>query len=356
MKILIVGQFGEESFGLHIKEGLEIIGHEVVRCVPFYKEYRPSKRNHLMNRLDRFITSNALFASKMLRNIVMKRIIKEITTIDSDIIICTGDYFIKDEVKKIKKLTNSKIVMWYPDHLMNFGRSFFMTAEYDALFFKDPYIVKNLVNIYSKNAFYLPECFSTKRHVPVEYNKNDANEYNCDIAMIGNLHSFRVPLLELISDFNLRIYGASSPWWLNIDKIGSYHSGKYLAYEDKSRGIKYAKISLNTLYFGEIEGVNVRTFEIAGMGGFQIVQHKQGISELFEIDKEIVTYSSIDELREKLIFYLSEDNKRKEISDASRKRAWSDHTYEKRLQRLINITISRDNEISFEDRIDYKVF
>ena len=68
-----------------------------------------------------------------------------------------------------------------------------------------------------------------------------------------------------------------------------------MAYEEKSKAIKYAKINLNTLFIGEVEGVNVRAFEICGMGGFQILQKKPGVNDLFTEGKEVITYTSVDE-------------------------------------------------------------
>jgi len=352
MEILIVGQFGIESMGIHIKEALENMGHKVICCVPFRNESNNMlKKYTFVNSIFRAIGTNMLYSTKEVRRFALKRVLSAISSHKADLIICTHDYFLPEEINKIKKDTGARIVMWYPDHIMAFGRAFFMTAGYDALFFKDPYIVKNLRDIYSMNAYYLPEAFSRTKHAPVQYNNEDEKKYKCQIAMIGNLHSFRVPLMQCLNKYDLKIYGIGNPWWLNIEDLKKNYTGEFLAYQEKAKAIKYSEISLNTLYFGEIEGVNVRTFEIAGAGGFQISQYKSGIASLFDINNEIVTYKTIGELYEKIDYYLSNEKERKKIATAGLKRAWRDHYYEKRLTRLINMTFKES--VNKEDYLSY---
>ena len=88
----------------------------------------------------------------------------------------------------IKNTFNLKIVIWSPDSIASIaaGKSHFFNAPYDALFFKDPYIIKNLSQILRLNAFYLPECFNPHKHVYDR--KYDLSEYSCDITTAGNLH------------------------------------------------------------------------------------------------------------------------------------------------------------------------
>lgn len=340
MKIVLVGQFGLESFGLHIRDSLVEMGHEVVACIPFYEENIHGKRKKISvaTKIKKSFQDKLLFSGRKTRDRIMKRIMSVILNTECELIICTKDYFLDYELQAIKDKIHAKIVMWYPDHIVSFGRASFLCAGYDALFFKDLYIVKNMRKIYKRPAYYLPECFNPIRHPLVEENAADRERFACEISMIGNLHVFRVAILEQLIDFDLRIYGTANPWWLNIDLIKNKYTGQYLAYEDKSKAIRYSKINLNTLYIGEVEGVNVRAFEIAGMGGFQILQNKSGISDLFEIDKELVTYDSIEELREKARYYIEHDEERETIAKAGLERAYKDHTYVQRLTRLINMT------------------
>lgn len=353
MKVGIVGQFGTESLGLHIKENLTNMGHDVVSCVSFFPENKGKRKakRALFDKIYRAFNDKLRFTNKKCRDFVMGRVIQQICSNELDLIICTKDYFLDYEIEKIRTKTGAKIVMWYPDHLMNFGNAAFINAGYDAMFFKDPFIVRNLREVYEIKAYYLPECFSPIRHQRVSYNANDEKAYQCEISAIGNIHTFRANILQKLVNYDLKIYGLSGPWWLNTCKLKNSYTGRYLAYTDKAKAIRYSKININTLYFGEIEGVNVRAFELAGMGGFQILQNKPGINQLFEIGKEVVTYNSMNELREKIDYYLHHNEEREEIANNGYERALLCHTYEKRLTRMINITFSKD--ITYEESYDY---
>ena len=354
MEITVVGGFDIENFGLHIAENLVHMGHKVHR-VASTKRHDAFNRYGKLNSILRVVDRQMHYASAKTRAFVEKPILREICGYPSDLIITTFDYFRREELDIIREAQpDAKIVMWFPDHLKSFDRAFFMTAGYDALFFKDPFIVKNLYDIYEMNVFYLPEAFSKLRHtVTADFEKRRA-EYDCDIAMIGSQHSFRVPLLEKLLDFDIKLYGVGNPWWLNTDKIKKFYTGRFAADHEKANAFCGAKIALNTLYFAEIEGVNVRAFEIAGSGGFQIVQWKPGLADLFVLDQEVVAYHTAAELREKIIYYLQHPEERKQIALAGQKRAWAEHSYEPRLQRLLDMTFAA--AASTRDvRLDYHI-
>jgi len=60
--------------------------------------------------------------------------------------------------------------------------------------------------------------------------------------------------------------------------------------------------------------------------------------EFFEEDKEAVYFSSIDELVDKLRYYLHHDNKRVQIAERGYKRVTlNKHTYKDRLQQILNL-------------------
>lgn len=355
MKIVIIGQFGIEAFGLHIKENLEAMGHNVISTIPFAEDESEMMYHiHKLFKIQTYIKRSLLFASPKLRKCVLKHIFSKINSRKCDLIICTYDYFLKDEISEIREKTGAKVVMWFPDHPGRLDRETVINAEYDAIFYKEPYLVRQFNNIYGLNVFYLPEAFSVLRHIPTrELSQEKIKEYRCDIASIGSLHSARVPILEKLVKYNLKIYGSKGPWWLRTNNLVQYHTGKFLAYNDKADAIKYAKISLNTVQPTEFEGVNVRTFEYAGAGGFQLMQYKKALPDLFEIDKEVVTYKTADEMIEKIEYYLQHKAERIKIAQAGKERAWKDHDYQKRLTRLINMTFK--GNITKEDRYDYHI-
>jgi hypothetical protein len=83
--------------------------------------------------------------------------------------------------------------------------------------------------------------------------------------------------------------------------------------------------------------VSDRLMESTGRGAFTIFPYIKGIEELFEIDKEIVTYEfeNFAELRRKIDYYLSHDDEREAIRRAGHERTKRDHTYLKRWETIL---------------------
>jgi len=100
--------------------------------------------------------------------------------------------------------------------------------------------------------------------------------------------------------------------------------------------------SLISLGFTNSKGINqikARTFEVPGAGGFLLTQYAKGLERYYEIGNEIETFSSIKELKEKICFYLSNYEKRDLIARQGFQKTLCEHTYEKRLNEVIDFAI-----------------
>lgn len=89
---------------------------------------------------------------------------------------------------------------------------------------------------------------------------------------------------------------------------------------------------------GEYAG-NMRLFEATGVGTCLLTDHKKNISEIFEADREIVTYKNVDECIEKTLWLLNHDREREEIALSGQKRVLKEHTYYNRAQQLNDIIL-----------------
>lgn len=79
---------------------------------------------------------------------------------------------------------------------------------------------------------------------------------------------------------------------------------------------------------------NMRMFEATGMGTCLVTDSGKNMYDLFEPNEEVVTYNSIDECIEKLIFLRNNINYAKEIGKRAQNRVLKFHTLKKRCQLL----------------------
>ncbi len=82
---------------------------------------------------------------------------------------------------------------------------------------------------------------------------------------------------------------------------------------------------------------NMRLFEATGVGAMLLTDEKVNLGEMFEVDREVVTYRTHEECLEKIRYYLSHDRERQAIAEAGQKRTLSDHTYRNRLAEFVEL-------------------
>lgn len=343
MKIAIVGRFGAEEVGLHIYETFKRMEHTPYK-IQFGPKLNESKnnRNTLKRKIKEKLFNSFLYSKEKIRDYVLKGILKEIVSIQNlELVLCTYDWLSFKEIQFIKEHTGAKIILWFPDGIINLGRCLFMNAGYDSLFFKDPTLVKRLKDVYQMNAYYLPECFDPDSHKKIEFSEKDKEKYECDISFIGNLHANRLPIIEKLIEldkYKIKIYGAKAPFYLKIsDKLKKCYTGKYILDIEKSKAIKYSKINLNTVHLGEMDSINVRAFELCGAGGFQMINYRKSLDDLYKINRELVIYETFEELVEKIDYFLENPERRNEIAVKGYERSHLDHTYEIRIDEMLKL-------------------
>jgi spore maturation protein CgeB len=82
------------------------------------------------------------------------------------------------------------------------------------------------------------------------------------------------------------------------------------------------------------EQIKGRHFEIPACGGFQLTNYVEFLEDYFRIGEEIAIYNVLDDLVDKIRFYLDRESLRQEIARAGNERTRREHTYEKRFQEI----------------------
>jgi len=80
--------------------------------------------------------------------------------------------------------------------------------------------------------------------------------------------------------------------------------------------------------------LHLRDFEGPMSGALYCTGYSDELAEMFEHDKEVVTYLGLEELLQKVKFYRSHDAEASRIRQAGRRRALQQHTYHRRFKDL----------------------
>ena len=206
MKIMVFGRQFPDSFARNIAVTLRTMGHEVREV-----------DDHLLGVASFWWQKPAALLVRLFYRVEgwhHRTFLKAAAAWQPELIINACANLPPKIVAEIKAETAATLVAWFPDHQANLGRQYLLKAPYDALFFKDPYIVDFCRNKLEKPAFYLPECCNPLWHHQVSLTEEEQRRYGCDLATAGNMYYYRALILEQFQDYDLKIWGVTYPRWL----------------------------------------------------------------------------------------------------------------------------------------------
>jgi spore maturation protein CgeB len=347
MNILVIGKFNTDGFAAHIAETLVAMGHGVRRFEPGIRFSQIG--GCIGHRFDQ-VRGAIHAATDSIPSIRARRmrLLWQLAELGSlDVAIVCHDFLWPAEVAELKRRTGAQVAMWCPDAIINLSRGYFITAAYDGIFFKDPYIIVAMGDVLKSPIHYLPECFNPERHWLPEQSIGHNDVYSCDITTAGNQHPWRVAFYNNLPQYHVKLWGKPAPLWLISDQGAKMYQGRPVYNHEKVRAFRGAKVVVNNLHYAEIWGVNARCFEIAGAGGFQMVNWRPGLGQLFEDGKELISFRSVSDLKEKLAYWLPRESERRAVAEAGMRRAHAEHTYALRLKLLLDTLAGKERGYAY---------
>lgn len=101
-----------------------------------------------------------------------------------------------------------------------------------------------------------------------------------------------------------------------------------------------SKINLNITMCSIQTGLSQRIYDILGCAGFLLTDYRGEIPEYFEIGTDLDCYETIEECHEKVAYYLTHDDIRREIADNGYQKVKAMHTYQIRIARILKIVFA----------------
>lgn len=190
---------------------------------------------------------------------------------------------------------------------------------------------------------YLPAACDPFVHAPVHLSEEECKRWGSPISFVGAGYHNRQQMFAALADLPFKIWGTEWPGCRPFDKLVQ-EEGRRLTPAEYIKIFNSTNVNLNLHSSTERDGVepngdfvNPRTFELASAGAFQLVDERSLLPEVFVPGKEVVTFNSTRDLKDKIQYYLAHPEQRQQIAAAARERVLRDHTYVHRLRQMLSI-------------------
>lgn len=98
-----------------------------------------------------------------------------------------------------------------------------------------------------------------------------------------------------------------------------------------------SKININITSRSIESGIPQRVWDILAVGGFCLTNYQPELEDYFEIGKDLEVYHNLEELEEKVEYYLQHEEARVRIAINGYKKVREQHNYQNRLDKMLNI-------------------
>jgi len=322
------------SFGWYWIKALRQLGH-TVETATIFQSAVGNERPVLLSWSDSF--KKRLGIKKWCAQKTGSILFAKCKEYNPDLVIVDSGYLLSAQaLARIKEELRIPLVSWLLDDPVRQGLKNVVDSFplYDCIFTFDPYYVPEYLKLGARRVEYLPcACDPDIYH----HIHNETLLY--DLCFVGTVTAHRRELLLGLTDFDLNIWTRESHTLPEQLKDPKHLKGKAFG-EDINTIYNASRIALNFHHPQSYFGTNMRTFEIACSGTFQLVDEKQELSKLFRLGEELICYHSMEELRTLIRYYLDHPEERSVYAGKALKRAQGEHTYVHRFRRLLEVAAS----------------
>lgn len=269
-----------------------------------------------------------------------QRIILKIKEIKPDIVMIMGDIEIEPDIfKEIKKLLKSCHIFCYLADPLTIKNNLILEGIpfYDCIFTFSKFQIPLIYWFGARRVEYLPFAYDQRLHRVIIMSNNEKEFYGSDIAYLGAWQPHIELWINELTPYYLKVWG--NQWY----KLRGYPDLKRCwqgegvgLFDEMAKVINSSKITFNLVRHHNGNGHSMKTFEIPACGGFMLTNRTEEQLDLFPEDKCAVYFSTAEELKDKIKYYLNNAAERARISKAAYEVA-KPHTYFERAKEILSI-------------------
>ncbi|MBD1371561.1 glycosyltransferase [Hazenella sp. IB182357] len=289
---------------------------------------------------------NFAFDKFLLKREAQSQLFRKIKAFRPDVILSFRGFSLPSPiVYKLRSQFRVPIGIWVVDDPYRLKTHEALVKPYHFVVTQD----SNSVSFYRKRgkmSFHMPLASNPQKYKPVRV----PPKYKSDICFIGSAFPIRVHYFDALAPLLLQhrtiIIGQ---WW---GRLKHYDKLKHMIYNEPippNEVTKYyngAKIVLNihrtkndrddNPYMIPAHTPNNRTFEISACKSFQLTTWRQDLHRFYQVGQEIAAFQTLKGLKEKIKYYLNNQQEREEMAMHAYRKTLSAHTYLVRLHQLTN--------------------
>lgn len=141
----------------------------------------------------------------------------------------------------------------------------------------------------------------------------------------------RRALIELSKYYKVNVYSNSDV----SDLLRIQYCGSVDYWSEMSKVFRASKINLNFTIPNIKSGIPLRIWDVLGAGGFLLTNYQAEIPYFFEEGKDLVCFDGVDDLREKVGYYLTHEEERRAIAEHGYDKVKATHNYIERIRAML---------------------
>lgn len=341
LRILVVGPLygGSHPIARYTAKGFKELGHETefLDFAPFYAGYQALAGVTKDQRAEHKLKQELL-------RLLGETIIARARDFKPDLVFAMAQSPVAPPLLKALKAEVPLVAYWFVEDFQVLTYWQDLAPEVDVFFTlqKEPFF-SELKRRGVKNYACLPLAADLEAYHPLELTPEEKRRFGAAVSFLGAGYYNRRQFLQGLTDFDFKIWG--SEWVLN-SPLGSciQNQAARVSEDDSNKIFNATRINLNLHSSPFHAGINPqgdylnpRVFDLAACGAFQLVDWRAQLPEFFTPDKELATFTSLAEAREKISYYLAHEDDRQRLAAAARERVLQDHTYARRLAGALEI-------------------
>ena len=142
----------------------------------------------------------------------------------------------------------------------------------------------------------------------------------------------RRALIELSKHYRVNVFSNSDV----SDLLRIQYCGSVDYWSEMPKVFHASKINLNFTIPNIKSGIPLRVWDVLGSGGFLLTNYQAEIPYYFKEGTDLVCFDGIDDLREKVGYYLTHEEERREIAYNGYQKVKREHNYIERIQTILD--------------------